>query len=209
MCFFLCRSWYSNLPIVGETWAGSPLEEGLVAPFLTSHPPPCTSRCVFYLPEHHLLLPSICLVQLPARFLYLVCVFDPQCTLCASLVVPSIYLVLPPTRCLPSLPYTFYHADPSCPLPSPHSAQPRAAHNAAVCFGAELQQCSIRQKCIRRRSQALGGLGRRGCYLGQQPIAAHPRLYPLSMQHATLSSNHIQTSTRSSVTEREIAPYFS
>ena len=114
----------------------------------------------------------------------------PVCITCFAIHLPR------PTSntlsALHSLAYAFYHADPSCPLPSPHSAQPRAAHNAAVCFGAELQQCSIRQKCIRRRSQALGGLGRRGCYLGQQPIAAHLCLYQLGMQHATLSSTHIQ-----------------
>ena len=94
LCYLPCRSWYSNLPIVGETWAGwcSPLEEGLVAPFLTSHPPPCTSRCVFYLPEHHLLLPSICLVQLPARFLYLCVCIRPTmhlvCIPCCAIHLP-------------------------------------------------------------------------------------------------------------------------
>ena len=206
MCYLLCRSWYSNLRIVGETWAGSPLEEGLVAPFLTSHPPPCTSRCVFYLPEHHLLPHPFASFNFQHGFCFYVCALDLQCTLCASLVEPSIYPVLPPTRCLHSLPHTFYHADPSAPCPPPT----RSYHRLHTMHQSALEQsCSIRQKCIRRRSQALGGLGRRGCYLGQQPIAAHPRLYPLSMQHATLSSNHIQTSTRSSVTEREIAPYFS
>ena len=141
-------------------------------------------------------LPSICLLQPQARFLYL----------CAPLVVPAAIYLLVQHCYLHSLPCTLNHAaDPSCPL-APHSAQPQ---HSALHIGAD-EQCKVsEQKCIRRRSQALGGLGRRGCYLGQQPIAAHPRLYPLSMQHATLSSNHIQTSTRSSVTEREIAPYFS
>ena len=139
LCYLLCRSWYSNLRIFGETWAGSPLEEGLVAPFLTSHPPPCTSRCVFYLPEHHLLPHPFASFNFQHGFCFYVCALDLQCTLCASLVEPSIYLVLPPTRRLHSLPHTFYHADPSCPLPSPHSVLPPAAYNAPVCFGAELQ----------------------------------------------------------------------
>ena len=138
MCY---RGGYSNLPIAGETWARSPLEEGLVAPFLTSHPPPCTSRSVFYLPEHHLLLSSICLVQLPAPFLYLcVCIrptMRPVCITCFAIHLPR------PTSntlsALHSLACTFYHADPSCPLPSPHSTQPLAAYNAPVCLVAELQ----------------------------------------------------------------------
>ena len=83
-----------------------------------------------------------------------------------------------------------------CPPPTLSYHRLHTMHQSAL-----EQSCSIRQKCIRRRSQALGGLGRRGCYLGQQPIAAHPRLYPLSMQHATLSSSHIQTSA-ASLTEK-------
>ena len=63
-----CRCWYWR----DMGWSSPLGEEGLVAPFLTSHPQPCTSRSVFYLPGHHLLLPSICLlVQLPPLFLYL------------------------------------------------------------------------------------------------------------------------------------------
>ena len=132
-----------------------------------------------------------------------------QCTLCASPVVPSIYLVvLPPTLsvcilchrhllpCRPilhSLAYTYYHAlDPSCPLPSrPLGPTTSCIQCTTVCFAAELQWCvqHNRQKCIRRRSQALGGLGlgRRGCYLGQQPI---PVLTHPAYTHSACNMRH-------------------
>ena len=143
-------------------------------------------------------LPSICLLQPQAQFLYL----------CAPLVVPAAIYLLVQHCYLHSLPCTLNHAaDPSCPL-APHSAQPQ--HSATHIIGAD-EQCKVsEQKCIRRRSQALGGLGRRGCYLGQQPIAAHPlRLYPLGMQHATLSSSHIQASREQVKYDIEKTPYFS
>ena len=107
--------------------------EGLVAPFLTSHPSPCTSRCVFYLPGHHLLLPSICLlVQLPPLFLYLSVLYTiTYHAPCASPVVPSIYLVLPPTLsvCILWHTPTTMQTHPA-PCPPQSSAQPPVAHNA-------------------------------------------------------------------------------
>ena len=165
-----------------------------------SHPPPCTSPSVFYLLDYHLLSPSICLVQLSARFLCIyVCLWLYTYNAnCASLVLPYIYLILPPTHCLHSPPYTYYHADPSCPLPPPPT---RPNHRLHTMHQSALEQsCS---NCAALGKSASAGdprlwvaLGRRGCYLGQQPIAAHPRLYPLGMQHATLSSSHIQAKHR-------------
>ena len=159
MCFFLCRSWYSNLPIVGETWAGSPLEEGLVAPFLTSHPSPCTSRSVFYLPGHHLLLPSICLlVQLPPLFLYLSVLYTlTYHAPCASPVVPSIYLVLPPTLSVCILCHR--HLLPCRPiLPLALSAQPLAAY-------------SVHQSALEQRCSGVWSI------IGKSASAGDPRLW--------------------------------
>ena len=164
------------------TLSRAPLVLSSIYPGTTSFSHPFASSFNF----HHSF--SICLC----------CVFLP-CTLCITCC--AVHLPRSPTSNTLST-FSGIHLLPcrpilSCPLPSPKLGPTTGCTQCTiVCFGAELQQCSVehnRQKCIRRRSQALGGLGRRGCYLGQQLIAAHPlRLYPLGMQHATLSSSHIQ-----------------
>ena len=88
------------------------------------------------------------------------------------------------TVCIPRHTPTTMQTHPApCPLP-PLGPTTGCIQCTTVCFGAELQQlCSIRQKCIRRRSQALGGFRQARLLFGSAAHRCSPPLIPT--RHAT------------------------
>ena len=183
----------------------------LSSPVTLLRPQPCTSRCVFYLPEstctsfshpfassfnfHHSFSICLCCIPLPTM--------HPVCIACCA-----VHLTRSPTSntlSAFSAIGTYYHVSafsgihllpcsrPILPLalsaPRPNH-QLHTMHHSLLCSRVAVQCVQHnRQKCIRRRSQALGGLGlgRRGCYLGQQPI---PVLTHPAYTHSACNMRH-------------------
>ena len=124
-------------------------------------------------------LPSICLLQPQARFLYL----------CAPLVVPAaIYLFV--QHCyLHSLPCTLSTMQQTHPAPWPPT---RLNHNTVQYTLEQMSSARYRSKSA---SAGDPRLEQTRLLFGSESellIAARQCLYQVGMQHATLSSTHIQ-----------------
>ena len=163
----------------------SPLgEEGLGAPFLSSHPPPLVraplvpasiySTTTSKPPIH---LPPSTSSTVPVS-LCTSCCASSHLPVCPTLL--SAFSTLHPQPC----------SRPILPLGPP--------------LGSTTTQCSthwsrwaVQGIGAKVHPQAIPGLSRRGCYLGQRVscsslLSVAQCLYRVGMQHATLSSTHIQ-----------------